>query len=81
MRVEIPSSEVCKLYTSYEENLESELKKCMPDFDEKYQILCDKAEVYSDKNSDIYYEMLKNQSFQNSIFEEMIKTIYSCLNS
>ncbi|MDT2447475.1 MULTISPECIES: ATP-dependent nuclease [Enterococcus] len=80
VRIENPKSTICDLYTSYEENLEEELRKFIPDFDVKYQVLCDRAEIYTSKNSDIYYEMLKNQSFQNSFFEEMINSIRMCLN-
>lgn len=81
LRIEKPESEVCTFYTSYEENLENELRKCISDFDEKYQVLCEIEEVYTDKNSDIYYELLKNESFQNSFFEKMITTIKWCLNN
>lgn len=80
VRIENPNSKICDLYTSYEENLEDELRKFIPDFDEKYQVHCDRAEIYTSKNSDIYYEMLKSQSFQNSFFEKMINTIRMCLN-
>lgn len=80
VRIENPKSKICDFYTSYEENLEEELRKFIPDFDEKYQVLCDRAEIYTSKNSDVYYEMLKGQSFQNSFFEEMINTIRMCLN-
>jgi putative ATP-dependent endonuclease of OLD family len=75
IRTEYPKTEIHNFYTSYEENLEDELRKFLPNFDREYEMLCAKSGINTNKNSEVYYELLKEKKFEGSLFEEMINSM------